>query len=480
LIELAEDEIFTGCDSLHTLVIPKNVNITSPYSGISALPALNVLKVDKDNSIYDSRNNCNAIIETATNKLIVGCRSTVIPNSVQSIGTAAFDNCPIQDIEIPSGVTSIDDYAFHGCDLIRIAIPETVTWIGEGALGGCTEIYCDAIEPPACLWNSIDPSATVYIPCGTKSAYASAPGWEECNLVEIGCVEPEEEDYVDLGLPSGTLWATRNVGANSPEEYGDYFAWGETQPKDYYDWSTYKWCNGMEGTLTKYCTNSDSGTVDNKTVLESADDAARANWGGKWRMPTTAEQDELRKQCTWTLTTQNGEDGYIVTGPNGNSILLPAVGYRYGKSLRSAGTNGYYWSNALSTDSTNYAYYLEFDSYDVSWGHNYRYVGLTVRPVYDPTLPDTPDPEPELEKCGENAYYSVNDGVLTISGEGIIDDCASDSAPWAREEITEVVIEEGITVLGAHMLRGSNITSVTIPNSVTTINTYAFYGCSNL
>jgi hypothetical protein len=326
----------------------------------------------------------------------------------------------------------------------------------------------------------MDHSATVYIPCGAKPAYASAPGWEECNLVEIGCAEPEEEEYVDLGLPSGILWATRNVGANSPEDYGDYFAWGETQPKSNYDWSTYKWCNGSSDTLTKYNTQSNYGTVDNKTTLDLSDDAANANWGGSWRMPTDAEITELREQCTWTWTTQNGVNGYKVTSQsNGNSIFLPATGHYHNNTLKLQGSSGDYWSSSLDTRIPPLAWEFGFGSDTVKKDDYSRLYGLSVRPVCTSPSP-TPDPEPELEKCGENAYYSVNDGVLTISGEGIIDDCASDSAPWAREEISEVVIEEGITVLGAHMLRGSNITSVTIPNSVTTINTYAFYGCKNL
>ena len=142
-------------------------------------------------------------------------------------------------------------------------------------------------------------------------------------------------EYVDLGL--SVKWATCNVGASKPEEYGDYFAWGETQPKNTYDWSTYKWCNGSYDTQTKYCTKSSYGTVDNKTQLELSDDAARANWGGSWRMPTDAEMTELREQCTWTWTTQNGVYGYKVTskksGYTNKSIFLPAAGYR--SSVRS-------------------------------------------------------------------------------------------------------------------------------------------------
>ncbi|MDD6782411.1 MAG: hypothetical protein PUD89_05750, partial [Bacteroidales bacterium] len=100
-------------------------------------------------------------------------------------------------------------------------------------------------------------------------------------------------EYVDLGLPSGLKWATCNVGATAPEAYGDYYAWGETTTKSTYEWSTYKWCDGSYDTQTKYCTSSSYGTVDNKTVLDLADDAARANWGGAWRMPTDEEWTEL-------------------------------------------------------------------------------------------------------------------------------------------------------------------------------------------
>ena len=188
-------------------------------------------------------------------------------------------------------------------------------------------------------------------------------------------------EWVDLGLPSGLKWATCNVGANNPEEYGDYFAWGEVKPTDYYDWSTYKWCNGSYDTQTKYCTDSSYGTVDNKTVLDKEDDAAAVNWGGKWRMPTKAEQDELRQQCTWTWTSKSGVNGYQVTGPNGKSIFLPAAGYRNVSSLNNVGSYGYYWSSSLFTGNPDDACGLDFYSDGVGWDNNGRYYGQSVRPV---------------------------------------------------------------------------------------------------
>ena len=190
-------------------------------------------------------------------------------------------------------------------------------------------------------------------------------------------------DYVDLGLPSGLLWATCNVGASKPEEYGDYYAWGETSTKSKYDWSTYKYCNGSNFTMTKYCTSSSYGTVDNKTTLELSDDVARASWGGSWRMPTVSQFDELNSTCTWSWTTLNGIKGYKVTGPNGNSIFLPAADSRRGESLSDAGSYGSYWSSSLDASYANGARELSFNSSYHSTGDYYRCSGRSVRPVIE-------------------------------------------------------------------------------------------------
>ena len=175
---------------------------------------------------------------------------------------------------------------------------------------------------------------------------------------------PVEGDWVDLGLPSGTLWATRNVGASAPEDYGDYFAWGETEPKDYYyyNWSHYKWCNGSSIYLTKYCTDSNhgyNGFVDNKTELDLEDDAAYVNWGASWRMPTNEQLQELINMyiCFRMWTTQNGVGGYLITGPNGNTLFLPAAGYFTDISGNAdwEGSFGGYWSRTLASDKTTSA-----------------------------------------------------------------------------------------------------------------------------
>ncbi len=193
-------------------------------------------------------------------------------------------------------------------------------------------------------------------------------------------------DYIDLALPSGTLWATCNVGATSPEAYGNYFAWGETNIKSTYDWNTYKYAKGSETSLTKYCNNSGLGNdyfTDELTTLESADDVATFNWGSDWRMPTLDEWNELMNEenCTWTWINLNGKNGYEVKSVrNSNSIFLPAAGYRKGNDLIYAGSSGGYWANLLGTSASG-AKCADFYSNNISTTNSNRNFGLSVRPV---------------------------------------------------------------------------------------------------
>ena len=194
-------------------------------------------------------------------------------------------------------------------------------------------------------------------------------------------------DYVDLGLPSGLLWATCNVGADSPEEYGDYFAWGETTPKDTYYWSNYQYCNGSQITLTKYCNDANygnNGFTDNLTPLSPEDDAATANWGSDWRMPTWEEWEELYNNRTQTWTTQNGVNGRLFTAANGNSLFLPAAGCIMDDGFEHVSGTGLYWSSSLDTDFPSLAWYYYFDFYSGNDGMDdfyIRYFGQSVRPV---------------------------------------------------------------------------------------------------
>lgn len=193
-------------------------------------------------------------------------------------------------------------------------------------------------------------------------------------------------EAIDLGLPSGIKWASFNIGASAPEEYGDYYAWGEINPRKYMDtygdWDVYKF--GPSYSLDKYCTNSNYGTVDNLTELESMDDAAYTKWGENWRMPTPSDFQELIDYCTWTMGYYNSTKGFFVQGVNGNSIFLPASGVCLGWEAASyEGDSGYYWSNTLDTGSPDCAKELIFsfspNSYNV--GISSRCSGATIRPV---------------------------------------------------------------------------------------------------
>lgn len=195
---------------------------------------------------------------------------------------------------------------------------------------------------------------------------------------EEGC-EPDGEIaghyYVDLGLPSGLKWATCNVGATSPEDYGDYFAWGETSPKVVYDWDTYLHWNDLDG--DGYCDYGEP-TINSDISGNVQYDAATANWGGNWRMPTKDEMQELVDHCEWEWTQVNGVNGSKVIGPNGSCIFLPAAGLRYGTTLTNDGNYGSCWS---STPYNSYASHLSFyDGDEGVYGSN-RYYGQTVRPI---------------------------------------------------------------------------------------------------
>jgi hypothetical protein len=190
--------------------------------------------------------------------------------------------------------------------------------------------------------------------------------------------------WVDLGLPSGLLWADRNVGAKNPEDYGNYYAWGETTPKEVYDWNTYAYGSNLDA-ITKYCSSPYfglNGFTDSLTTLEASDDAAMANLGDGARMPTEGDWWELINSTTNTWTTRNGVFGRLLTGPNGNSLFLPAAGIRDGLSLNFAGEVGCYWSNTLSQNLPYSAWRSELDTIYLSMDNGgERYCGYSVRAV---------------------------------------------------------------------------------------------------
>ena len=194
-------------------------------------------------------------------------------------------------------------------------------------------------------------------------------------------------DYIDLGLPSGTMWATCNVGADNPEDYGDYFAWGETQSKATYTESNYVYSHGSYNQLTKYCSQSNfgiDGFTDDLTTLQSDDDAATANWGEGWSTPTNKQWVELLTKCSRSWTTINGVKGCLFTGRNGNTIFLPAASSRNEEDSRGVGDDGSYWSSSLNKGFPEYAkgfkFIISFDDCDL-YDDLSRCSGRSIRPV---------------------------------------------------------------------------------------------------
>ncbi len=182
-----------------------------------------------------------------------------------------------------------------------------------------------------------------------------------------------DHEYVDLDLPSGTLWATCNVGAEKPEELGYYYAWGETSTKSSYSKSNYKWYNGSDVSFTKY------GDI---ATLDLSDDAAYVNWGSNWRMPSDANLRELinSNNTTTEETTLNGVKGLKITSKsNGKSIFLPTAGYMNGSTLIGAGTNAYYWASKTYTQGS--VRYLKIEDGRATVGNCSRYMGQSIRPV---------------------------------------------------------------------------------------------------
>ena len=258
-------------------------------------------------------------------------------------------------------------------------------------------------------------------------------------------------EYVDLGLPSGLLWATCNVGATTPEEYGDYFAWGETGIKSNYSESNCPTYGYSASVLQS------QGYIDGDGNLTPQYDAATANWGEGWRMPKTNEMQELIDDCTWTWITQNGVAGYKVIGPNGNSIFLPAAGYRFLTSLYDIEAYGIYWSSTIK-DNKYRANSLYFYSDNHYLYDNYRYNGRSVRPVISGDFKKTEQPE-EPEGSFANETITVNGVSFTMiaveggtfkmgaqssssSGDNYDSDAESDESPVHSVTLSSYYIGE--------------------------------------
>lgn len=204
------------------------------------------------------------------------------------------------------------------------------------------------------------------------------------DVIIEGYYTKDEYEFVDLGLPSGLLWATKNVGAVNPEDYGYYFSWGETYLKESYYWNTYSYCNGSSNTLTKYCFSTEFGEVDNKYVLDENDDAVRVNWGENWRLPTEQDAMELYNSCSWAIGNLNGIRGCYITGPNGNSIFAPMAGYKQYKTTFHKGSELYLLLSTLYTNNEvhpDYGLLIYCDETSYGLAGEERSFGFSARAV---------------------------------------------------------------------------------------------------
>ena len=294
-----------GTDNYYILAFPFNVDVAVP-NAMTANEGCDFYKFDGDFLEAEWRNNKQETIATVS-------------------GTTGYLYANSEAIELSlTGST----YPSYNEEVIPVTVPyiegSTNPSNGRALLGNpftCNAyIYCHNSDNELVPMDFMVYDATGELMTLSGEPIAPMQGFfvkvTETTTVYILNYAYSFHEYVDLGLPSGTLWATYNVGANSPEEYGDYFAWGETQPKDTYTWSTYQYANGGSPwgnpNLTKYCANSQygyNGYVDDLTILLPEDDAATANWGSNWRMPTQEEWWELGSNTTHTWTTQNGVNG---------------------------------------------------------------------------------------------------------------------------------------------------------------------------
>lgn len=381
------DSVFSDCRSLKHIKLPEGI-VSIGKMVFSYNLSLETVELPNSLVSIDSGafSNCRAL------------SSIILPQSIKTIGSEAFAGCSsLLQISIPEGVNKISDYLFCDCTFLsKVVLPKSTQIIREEAFCKCSslsELYCQAQTPPECDIYAFEfvPSFTIYVPWQSIAEYKNADVWS--NYADNIKVDP----IVDLGL--SVKWAAFNLGADTPEGFGEYYAWGETEP--FCAGETYKWRNQYG--LTKYCQTSKyrqwglQSDPDNKTELDPEDDAAFVNLGEKWRTPKKEEWEELYNQCTWSWVTINGVGGYLVESKmeaNDNSIFLPAAGV-FTTSVESpaaVGEIGGYLSSTLTSDpstasSLYFIYHEDAPSYQnylfPDCGNFPRTYGQTVRAVYE-------------------------------------------------------------------------------------------------
>ena len=387
-------EAFAKCSALSHIDIPSSVE-TIKEAAFSESSNLNSIDFKKD-----SRGELS--LKTIESYAFKGVKAYKKWNTGNYSGTRYYNST----LEIPSSVESIGTEAFSG-DIEEIIVGKNmkqIAWYGIATSVSSGKIYVNRGTPPSVNTSIIgrDESWTLYVPKGCKSTYQRASVWKnfksiiEDSSLEKGddytgggndtpddggsgyktCPDSNHPHMIDLGLPSGTKWACCNVGASTPEGYGNYYAWGETSPKSKYNWDTYQY--GYYNYDDDYSHLVNIGS----DIAGTQYDAATANWGSPWRMPALSQIRELLNNCTSVWTTQNGVNGRKFTGPNGGTIFLPAAGDRRSDELRNLGSWGGCWSSSLNESSPHFACGLGFDSVTAYWfDGSYRLYGRSVRPV---------------------------------------------------------------------------------------------------
>lgn len=373
---------FRGCSSLGSVALPSQLKTIGQDAFSSCWSLTQVVIPDGVTSLGSGVFSGCSNLSTAN-----------IPSGITSIPQYFFDGCSsLTSVTIPTGITSVESNAFSGVKMWRLDLPSSISSLGGSCFGNIACIILPSTSPISIQNNTFEGSGGIFVPSNMVTLYRGMTNWTNyaSRLHPIDSYKEKSEFTLALSgavnMGTSVKWAAYNIGASSPEGYGNYFAWGEVQTKSYFTWGTYKWCMGAYNTLTKYCGNSSNGFdgfTDDKIVLESDDDAAYVNLGGTWRMPTDGDWTELRGRCYWEWTNYVGSEGYKVYDfDSANILFFPASGFIDGMNIRSEGSRGLYWSSSLCTNYPYRAWYVDFDSKGVLRDDYFsRYYGFSVRPV---------------------------------------------------------------------------------------------------
>ena len=343
-IDATELELEVGGTAVLTATVLPEDATDKTVTWTSSAP--DIASVDENGTISGlSAGNAVVTVTTTDGGKTAECKVQVSPANVPVTGV----ELDATELELEVGGTAV----LTATVLPENATDKTVTWTSSAP--DIASVDENGTISGLSAGNAV---ITVTTTDGGKTA--------ECKITVATSSTINGHEFVDLGL--SVKWGTCNVGAESPLEYGDHFAWGETEQKKEYT---------AETSLTY--------DVEMPDISGNPEyDVARLKWGGTWRMPDGAEMNELMDECTWEWTAEHGINGAKVTGPNGNSIFLPAAGFRNFTSLYFLGERGSYWSSAPAEDGPEYARSLDFDDNAVLyWFTSERFYGSTVRPVTD-------------------------------------------------------------------------------------------------